>query len=82
MLKKERNGWTRGAEDVREGRKEDGGRRRCESDLGGGAVHVESAGQMVRNWLLLQPEMCERTTVLFPLTHAQIGLVQTHGGLL
>lgn len=49
---------------------------------GGGVVHVESAGQMVRNWLLLQPEMCERTTVLFPLTHAQIGLVQTHGGLL
>lgn len=25
MLKKEGNGWTRGAEDVREGRREDGG---------------------------------------------------------
>lgn len=52
MLKKEGNGWTRGAEDVREGRKEDGGRRMCDGGKGtwcGGAVHVELAGQMVRN---------------------------------
>lgn len=43
MLEKGGNGWTRGAGDGREGRKEDGG--------GGdrGAVHVELAGQMVRN---------------------------------
>lgn len=52
-----------------EGRKEDGGAR-C-----GGAVHVELTGQRVRNRLLLQTEMCERTSVLFPPTHTQIGLV-------
>lgn len=48
MLKKEGNGWTRGAEDVME----DGGRRMCEEgnvSWCGGAVRVELAGQMVRN---------------------------------
>lgn len=46
MLKKEGNGWTRGAEEVRKGRKKDGGRRMSEGGevtWCGGGEHVELA---------------------------------------